>query len=50
MANMAKQVGLAPEELARASLESWLEKPREDFESGVQYVLDKNRELYRRLA
>jgi hypothetical protein len=47
---MAEQVGVSPEELARASLEDWLNRPREDFHEAARYVLQKNAELYRRLA
>jgi predicted transcriptional regulator len=47
---LAEQAGVSPEELARASLEEWLTLPREDFVAAARYVLDKNRELYRRLG
>jgi antitoxin FitA len=47
---IAQQAGVTPEELARASLEEWLGRPREDFLQAAQYVLKKNAELYRRLA
>jgi hypothetical protein len=47
---IARQVGVTPEELARAGLEEWLARPREDFVKAAHYVLEKNAELYRRLA
>lgn len=47
---LAERVGVSPEELARAGLEDWLRQPREDFQSAVEHVLQKNAELYRRLA
>ena len=47
---IAEQAGVSPEELARASLEEWLALPREDFVAAARYVLEKNRELYRRLS
>ncbi len=47
---LAKEAGVTPEELARASLEDWLRRPREDFLQAARYVLEKNAELYRRLA
>lgn len=47
---LALEIGVAPEELARASLEEWLGRPREDFVQAARYVLEKNAELYRRLA
>ena len=46
----AKQAGVSPEELARASLEEWLAQPRPDFRQAAEHVLRKNAELYRRLA
>ncbi len=48
--SLAQQAGVAPEELARATLEEWLSHPRQDFQQAAQYVLQKNAELYRRLA
>ena len=47
---LAEQAGVAPEELARAGLEEWLTRPRDDFAPTAAYVLRKNAELYRRLA
>jgi len=47
---MAKQLGLVPEELVRVSIEELLARPEADFEQAVDYVLAKNAELYRRLA
>lgn len=47
---LAREAGVSPEELLRASLEEWLSKPREDFDRAASYVLQKNRELYRRSA
>ena len=37
-------------ELARAAINDLVSRPAEDFDRAVQYVLAKNRELYRRLA
>jgi len=47
---LAEITGVSPEELARAGLEDWLRQPREDFAQAARYVLEKNAELYRRLA
>lgn len=48
---LAKEAGIAPEELLRESVERWLAaKPAEDFERAAAYVFRKNAELYRRLA
>lgn len=46
----AASFGLSPEDLVRVSLEDLLARPEEDFRTAVGYVLDKNEELYRRLA
>jgi antitoxin FitA len=47
---MAKLASVSPEDLARAGLEDWLDRPREDFQKAAEYVLRKNAELYQRLA
>lgn len=47
---IAELAGVSPEELARASLEDWLRQPREDFAEAARDVLEKNADLYRRLA
>jgi hypothetical protein len=47
---MARQLGIVPEELVRVSIEELLTRPEADFEQAVDYVLTKNAELYRRLA
>lgn len=46
----AERVSLTPEELARATLEQWLQQPRDEFADAADYVLRNNRELYQRLA
>lgn len=50
MKEAARKLGLTPEELARVSLEEKLDRLDEDFNAAAQYVMAKNRELYRRLA
>jgi predicted transcriptional regulator len=47
---IAVRFGVTPEELVRVSLEDLLAKPEDDFRRAVDYVLNKNDELYRRLA
>lgn len=47
---MAQRLGVSMEELARASVEDMLTQPEEQFRKAAQYVLKKNKELYRRLA
>jgi predicted transcriptional regulator len=47
---LAAELGVAPEELLRASVEGLLNRPDERFKKAAEYVLKKNAELYRRLA
>lgn len=47
---LARDAGLTPEELLRASVEEWLSRPKDDFARAAAHVLKKNAELYRRLA
>ena len=49
----AENMGVAPEDWARVKLAEQLEEPAElgeDFEKITARILDKNAELYRRLA
>jgi antitoxin FitA len=46
----AEQVGLTPEEFLRRRVEQLLDRPDEQFRQAAAYVLQKNAELYRRLA
>lgn len=46
----AKRLGLAPEDLARAALADLLGTPDAEFRAAAARVLQKNQELYRRLA
>jgi predicted transcriptional regulator len=47
---VAERLGVSAEELARAGLEDWLCRPRDEFAEAARHVLEKNKELYRRLA
>lgn len=47
---VAARLGVAPEDLARMSIEELLARPEETFERAADYALRKNAELYRRLA
>jgi predicted transcriptional regulator len=47
---IANRFGVAPEELIRVSVEELLTRPEADFQKALEYVLNKNAELYRRLA
>jgi hypothetical protein len=46
----AKSLGLQPEELARAAVADLLSSPDDAFRAAAELVLQKNAELYRRLA
>ena len=46
----AHRLGVEPQELALAAVRDFIARPESDFEAAAAYVLDKNRELYRRLA
>lgn len=46
----AQQVGLAPEEFLRLHVEQLLARPDVQFRRAADYVLEKNKELYRRLS
>lgn len=47
---IAIQLRVSPEELVRITVEEFLSRPDEDFEEIANYLLDKNAELYERLA
>jgi hypothetical protein len=46
----AEQAGLSSEEFLRRRVEQLLDQPDESFRQAATYVLQKNAELYRRLA
>jgi hypothetical protein len=46
----AERLGLTPEDLARAAIADLLATTGEDFKVAADRVLNKNAELYRRLA
>jgi hypothetical protein len=46
----AEQAGLAPEEFLRRRVDQLLDKQDEKFLQAGSYVMQKNAELYRRLA
>ncbi len=50
LASTAVRLGVQPEELARATLTDALSQDKDDFRKAAEYVLEKNRNLYRRLA
>ena len=46
----AARLGMSLTDLVLLSLEEILARPDEDFQTATDYVLQKNAELYRRLA
>jgi hypothetical protein len=46
----AQQAGLEPEEFLRRRVEQLLDRPDEQFRQAAAYVLEKNADLYKRLA
>jgi len=47
---IAARFQITPEDLIRVSIDELLARPEEDFRQAAEYVLNKNSELYRRLA
>ena len=47
---IAMRLNIVPEELVRISIEELLTRPEEEFQRVLEYVLNKNAELYRRLV
>lgn len=47
---LSNQLNVSPEELIRLSIEELLTRPNEAFRDAADYVLEKNSDLYRRLA
>lgn len=47
---IAVQFQINPEEFLRISIEELLNRPDEAFQQALAYILQKNAELYRRLA
>ena len=47
---LAKQFNIPVEELLRVSLEELVARPQEDFQKALEYVLEKNKDLYKILA
>ena len=47
---LARELGVDAHELARAAVNDLLSRPDEEFDRAAKFVLEKNRELYRRLS
>lgn len=50
LAEVAQRLNVSPTELAAAAIRDLVALPDAEFEAVARRVLDKNRELYRRLA
>jgi hypothetical protein len=46
----AKRFGLLPDQFVTASIEDLISRPEPDFDEALRKVMDKNKELYKRLA
>jgi hypothetical protein len=46
----ARELGVDARELAKAAVNDLLTRPADDFDRAATFVLEKNRELYRRLS
>ena len=47
---IAARLNVTPEDLARVAIEELLRRPDEAFRQAAEYILQKNSDLYRRLA
>jgi len=47
---LSARLNISPEELVRMSIEEILTRPEEEFQRAVKYIIEKNSELYDRLA
>jgi len=47
---LARDLGVDASELAKAAVNDLLTRPADDFDRAAKFVLEKNRELYRRLS
>ena len=47
---VANELHVDPSELAKAAINDLISRPSDDFERAARHVLEKNRELYRRLS
>lgn len=47
---LAERHRVTPEDLVRVSVEALVTSPQESFKDTIDYILNKNEELYKRLA
>ncbi len=50
MQELAHGLGISLEDFLRISISEWLTHPQADFTNAASYVLQKNAQLYQRLA
>ena len=50
LVEIAHELKVDPAELARAAITDLVSRPSDDFDRAARRVLEKNRELYRRLS
>ena len=50
LSSTAIRLGVRPEELARVTLADALGRDKEEFQKAAEYVIQKNQNLYQRLA
>lgn len=50
LVEFAREMHVDPSELAKAAIHDLVSRPDDEFERAAKRVLDKNRELYRRLS
>lgn len=50
LVEVARELQVTPEELAKAVIDDLTSRPSDDFHQAATKVLEKNRELYRRLS
>jgi antitoxin FitA len=47
---IARRYNITPEDLVRMTIDELIARPEEAFQQAADYVLNKNSDLYRRLA
>jgi hypothetical protein len=50
LSSTAVRLGVCPEELARVTLTDALSQDKEEFQRAAEYAIQKNRDVYQRLA
>ena len=47
---LARWLNVDPIDLAKSAIDDFISRPPDEFERAAKFVLEKNRELYQRLA